>query len=92
MNARALSVVMLSFSAAIAAPVACAQEAVRSASTAQGALRTGQYDDAIRMAKADAEREPANPNPVRIHADALRAMGKYAEAEDVLLAFTRATA
>ena len=60
----------------------------RSATTAQGALRTGQYDDAIRMAKADAAREPANPNPVRIHADALRATGKYAEAEEVLLAFT----
>ena len=90
MNARALSAVVLSLAAAIAAPVACAQEAARSASTAQGALRTGQYDDAIRMAKADAAREPANPNPVRIHADALRATGKYAEAEEVLLAFTSA--
>src|SRR5688572_18814975 len=81
---------MLSVAAAIAAPVACAQEAAQSASTSQGALRTGQYDDAIRMAKADAAREPTNPNPVRIHADALRATGKYAEAEEVLLAFTKA--
>lgn len=87
---RALSALTFSLAAAIAAPVACAQEAVRSASTAQAAFQTGQYDDAIRMAKADAAREPANPNAVRIHADALRATGKYAEAEEVLLAFTRA--
>jgi len=86
-----LSVLVLSVAAAVAAPVACAQEpATRGAATAQEALRNGQYDDAVRMARADAAREPADARPVRVHADALRATGKYAEAEDVLLAFTRA--
>ena len=91
MSRRALSALLLTIAAAVAAPVACAQEPpARNATTAQEALRTGQYDDAIRMARADATREPANAEPVRIHAAALRATGKYAEAEEVLLAFTRA--
>ena len=42
------------------------------------------------MARADAAREPANSQPVRFQADALRATGRYAEAEEALLAFTRA--
>jgi cellulose synthase operon protein C len=89
---RALALFTLSLAAVFAVPVACAQEpaAARSATTAREALRSGQYDDAIRMARADAAREPANPDPVRIQAAALRGTGKYAEAEDVLLAFTRA--
>ena len=92
MRRRALALFALSLAAIFAVPVACAQEpaAARSATTARGALRTGQYDDAIRMARADAAREPANPDAIRIQAAALRGTGKYAEAEDVLLAFTRA--
>lgn len=91
MSRRVLSALALALTAAVAAPVACAQEpAARTAANAQEALRYGQYDDAIRMAKADAAREPANSRPVRIHADALRSTGRYAEAEEVLLAFTRA--
>jgi tetratricopeptide (TPR) repeat protein len=77
--------------AALIAPAACAQEsAARQAATAREALRMGQYDDAIRMARADAGREPATSEPVRILAGALRGTGKYAEAEDALVAFTRA--
>jgi tetratricopeptide (TPR) repeat protein len=91
MSGRGASLVLLSIACAVIAPVACAQEPpARNASTAQEALRIGQYDDAIRMARGDASREPANATPVRIHADALRATGKYAEAEDILTAFTRA--
>jgi cellulose synthase operon protein C len=91
MNRRLLSFVLLSFAAAIMAPVACAQEPpARNATTAAEALRVGQYDDAIRMARADAARQPSDATPVRIHADALRATGKYAEAEDVLTTFTGA--
>src|SRR5688572_11595885 len=88
MNRRVLSLVLLSLAASIVAPVACAQEPpARNATTAAEALRIGQYDDAIRMARADAARQPSEPAPVRIHADALRATGKYAEAEEVLNAF-----
>jgi tetratricopeptide (TPR) repeat protein len=91
MTRRVLSALLVLSTAAAVAPVACAQEPpARNATTAEEALRFGQYDDAIRMAKADAAREPANWRPVRIHADALRSTGKYAEAGDVLLAFTRA--
>jgi tetratricopeptide (TPR) repeat protein len=91
MMRRAMSLVILLPIALLVAPTACAQEsAARQAATASEALRTGQYDDAIRMARADATREPANSSPVRIHADALRGTGKYAEAEEVLLAFTSA--
>jgi hypothetical protein len=81
MMRRAMSLVILLPIALLVAPTACAQEsAARQAATASEALRTGQYDDAIRMARADATREPANSSPVRIHADALRGTGKYAEA------------
>lgn len=91
MNGRAVSLVLLTIGSAIVAPVACAQEPpVRNASTAREAVRIGQYDDAIRMARADASREPGSSAPVGIHADALRATGKYAEAEDLLVAFIRA--
>ena len=92
MRRRALALFALSLAAVFVVPVACAQEpaAASSATTAREALRSGQYDDAIRMARADAAREPANPDAVRIQAAALRGTGKYAEAEDVLLAFTRA--
>jgi tetratricopeptide (TPR) repeat protein len=77
--------------AALTAPVACAQEPpARTAGTAEEALRIGQYEDAIRMAKADAAREPANSVPVKIHAEALRSTGKYADAEGLLAEFARA--
>lgn len=75
----------------LGAHVACAQEpASRPAASAAEALRTGQYEDAIRMARADAAREARNAGPVRLHADAMRAMGRYAEAEDLLIAFSSA--
>ena len=91
MNRRLLSTLLVSVAAVVTAPLACAQEPpARSATTAAEALHVGQYDDAIRMARAEATREPANSRPVRIHADALRATGKYAEAEEVLQAFVRA--
>ena len=91
MRRQVLSVILLSAAAGLVAPVACAQEPpARNASTAEEALRIGQYDDAIRMARADAAREPANAKPVRIQADALRETGKYAEAEEALAAFLRA--
>ncbi len=90
MNRRVLTALSLSVAAVLAAPVACAQEpGARSVTTAIEALRYGQYDDAIRMARADATREPANSQPIRVQADAFRATGRYAEAEDALLAFTR---
>jgi tetratricopeptide (TPR) repeat protein len=90
MTRRAMSLFMLPLTALLVAPVACAQESsARQAGTAGEALRTGQYDDAIRMARAEANRAPASSGPVRIHAEALRHTGKYAEAEEVLLAFTR---
>jgi cellulose synthase operon protein C len=90
MSRRILPVVLLSLAATLVAPVACAQEPpARNASNAEEALRTGQYDDALRMARADAAREPTNVRPVRIQADVLRGIGKYAEAEDVLANFTR---
>ena len=77
MTRRGMSWMVLPLIALMAAPVACAQEsAARQAATASEALRTGQYDDAIRMARADAAREPANSVPVRIQADALRGTGK----------------
>ena len=91
MNRRALTALTLSVAAVLAAPVACAQEpSARNVTTAIEALRYGQYDDAIRMARADATREPANSRPIRIQADAFHATGRYAEAEEALLAFTRA--
>jgi tetratricopeptide (TPR) repeat protein len=91
MNRRLLPVFLLSIAAAAVAPIACAQEPpARNATTATEALRFGQYDDALRMARADAAREPANATPVRIQADVLRGTGKYAEAEDVHAAFLRA--
>lgn len=88
---RSVLPLLFPVAAALVAPSACAQEsAARQATTASDALRQGQYDDAIRMARAEAAREPANGQPVRIHANALRGTGKYAEAEDVIVAFTRA--
>jgi tetratricopeptide (TPR) repeat protein len=88
---RLLSALLLTMAAVMAAPVACAQEqGIRNATNARDALRFGQYDDAIRMARADAAREPANSQPVRVQADALRGTGKYSEAEELMLAFTRA--
>ena len=92
MRHRLLSAFLFSVAGAlVTAPLACAQEPpARNATTAEEALRFGQYDDAIRMARADAAREPASSRPARIHADALRATGKYAEAEEVLQAFLRA--
>ena len=91
MSRRLASALVVVAAALMAAPVACAQEqVVRNATNAREALRFGQYDDAIRMARADAAREPANAQPVRIHADALRGTGKYADAEDVMIAFTSA--
>lgn len=90
MKRRLLSVIFLSATAVIFAPVACAQEPrTPAAASAEEAFRTGQYDDALRMARAEAAREPANAGAVRIQADALRATGKYAEAEEVIVAFTR---
>jgi tetratricopeptide (TPR) repeat protein len=90
MNRRLLPVLVVSLAATIVAPVACAQEPpARNATTAAEALRVGQYDDALRMARADAAREPANATPVRIQADVLRGTGKYAEAEEVLANFIR---
>lgn len=70
----------------LAAHVACAQEPRRSAATAAEAFRSGQYDDALRMARADAAREPRNAAPVRLQGAVLRATGRYADAEDVMLA------
>jgi tetratricopeptide (TPR) repeat protein len=91
MTRRVLSALFVAIAAAVTAPLACAQEpAARNARNAEEALRFGQYDDAIRMARADAAREPASSRHVRIHADALRATGKYAEAEALLTAFTGA--
>ncbi len=92
MRSKLLSAVLVSVAAAlVTAPLACAQEPpARNATTAAEALRFGQYDDAIRMARADASREPASSRPARIHADALMATGKYGEAEDVLQTFVRA--
>jgi tetratricopeptide (TPR) repeat protein len=91
MTRRVLSALFVAIAAAVTAPLACAQEpAARNARNAEEALRFGQYDDAIRMARADAAREPATSRHVRIHADALRATGKYAEAEAVLTAFAGA--
>lgn len=89
MSHRVLSLLMVSLSAVVAAPMACAQEpSGRTATTAHEALRLGQYDDAIRMARAEATRDPARS--ARVHADALRATGRYAEAEEVLTAFNTA--
>lgn len=91
MTRNLLSAILVSVAAVVTAPLACAQEPpARNATTAAEALHIGQYDDAIRMARAEATREPANSRPVRIHADALRSTGKYAEAEEVLQAFVRA--
>lgn len=86
-----LSLLMVSLSALVAAPIACAQEpSGRTATTAQEALRHGQYDDAIRMAREESARDASSSRPVRVHADALRATGRYAEAEEVITAFIRA--
>lgn len=74
----------------LAAHVACAQEPRRSAATAAEAFRSGQYDDALRMARADAAREPRNAAPVRLQGAVLRATGRYADAEDVMAAFAAA--
>jgi len=91
MNRRIFSLLMVSLSAVVAAPVACAQEpSGKKVATAQEGLRVGQYDEAIRLAQAEASRDPARSDPVRIHAEALRAIGRYAEAEEVLAAFNRA--
>ena len=91
MTPRALSGLLVALSAVLAAPVACAQEPpARTATTAEEALRIGQYDEALRMARAEASREPANPVPARIQADALRSTGKYVEAEGILQEFIRA--
>ena len=75
----------------LAAPVACAQDA-RSASGAQAstpgeALRTGAYDRAIDMARAAMRQDAANAGHVRVLASALRATGKYAEAEEAIQTF-----
>lgn len=88
---RLVPAALVLLTAALLAPVACAQEPpARNASTAIEALRIGQYGDAIRMARADAARQPANTEAVGIHAAALRATGKYQEAEELLAAFLRA--
>ncbi len=71
-----------------AGPVACAQEpSARPVATAAEALLFGHYDNALRMAKADAAREPANPLPVRQQAEVFHGTGRYADAEAVLQAF-----
>jgi tetratricopeptide (TPR) repeat protein len=91
MTRVAFSLMVLPVAVLLMAPSACAQEsAARPAGSAAQALRQGQYDDAIRMARSESSREPANSFPVRILAEALRSTGKYADAEDALLAFTRA--
>jgi tetratricopeptide (TPR) repeat protein len=72
----------------VTAPLACAQEP--RATNAAEAVHTGQYDDAIRMARSAASSEPRNPAHVRQLAAALRATGKYAESEAALDAFTKA--
>lgn len=88
---RLVPAALVLLTAALLAPVACAQEPpARNASTAIEALRIGQYGDAIRMARAAAARQPANAEAVGIHAAALRATGKYQEAEELLAAFLRA--
>lgn len=77
----------------LAAPVACAQEARSPADglrASSGALRVGQYDEAVRVARDWTAREPGNPEHVRVLAAALRATGKYADAEQALTRFTGA--
>ena len=77
----------------LAAPTACAQDARSSTpaqSTPAGALRSGQYDRAIDMARSAMRGAPQDPAPVRVLAQALRATGKYAEAEAAVQTFNEA--
>jgi tetratricopeptide (TPR) repeat protein len=70
--------------------MACAQEPRITPTSAAEAVLVGQYDDALRMARSAASRDPQNPAHVRDLANALRATGKYAEAEAAIGAFTQA--
>ncbi|HSA57693.1 MAG TPA: tetratricopeptide repeat protein, partial [Gemmatimonadaceae bacterium] len=77
----------------LAAPAACAQDARPSTgtqATPAEALRAGQYDRAIEMARSVIRRDSGNAEHARILASALRSTGKYAEAEAAADAFSRA--
>lgn len=77
----------------LAGPIACAQEpAARPVTSAAEALLFGQYENALRMARADAAREPDNPLPIRLQAEVLRGTGRYADAEALLQGFASAHA
>lgn len=77
----------------LAAPAACAQDA-RSSTAAQNtpadALRAGQYDRAIELARSAMRGDAGNAGHVRVLASALRATGKYAEAESAVQSFNEA--
>jgi tetratricopeptide (TPR) repeat protein len=60
--------------------MACAQDAARPAS-AQEALRTGKYSQAIEMAQADVGRNAGDPAARRTLVQALMSVGRYPEAE-----------
>ncbi|HEX7123797.1 MAG TPA: tetratricopeptide repeat protein [Gemmatimonadaceae bacterium] len=76
-----------------AAPVACAQEARTAAAAlqeSQAALRAGRYDEVISLSRPWVQRDSASASQVRVLAAALRATGRYAEAEDALARYAEA--
>jgi tetratricopeptide (TPR) repeat protein len=86
---RALAVVLFVGSV----PAACAQEPrspAQAAATADEALRAGQYDRAIELARGAVARDRGDAAATRLLAKALRGTGKYAEAEAALAAFAGA--
>jgi tetratricopeptide (TPR) repeat protein len=85
-----LLAVLLAALPLVTAPLACAQDAQITPTSAAEAVLIGRYDDAIRMARAATSRDAQNPAHARDLANALRATGKYAEAEDALDTFTKA--
>ena len=75
----------------VIAPLACAQEPrTPPPATAREAVRVGRYDDALRMARSAAAREPDSAGHVRDLADALAATGQYEQAAVALQEFGRA--
>lgn len=84
----------LTLSAALVPPVACAQETdpVQLTERAAAARSTGQYDEAIRLARRAVERDSAYAEGARLLVRALADVGRYDEATAAAERFRAASA
>lgn len=74
----------------VSAAVACAQDPQPTPTTAVEAITIGRYADAVRLARMAMSDAPGVAAHARDLASALRATGKYAEAEGVITSFVNA--